>query len=184
MTGTSPSRSPFHQAMEEFYCNDKGCPVDCVGGWGEGGDEPASTCPPDFPHTSTAAAHGGKICYAKNSYAAIGSGPCASWCTKDKKLGSGCGDPASKLCCPPSFPYTSHGGKICYTTKAEATKGSGPCESWCTNDASYGSGCGDPVLKLCSKNRGVSLAEGGWGACSKPCGTIADVCLSGPPVGL
>ena len=53
--------------------------------------------------------------------------------------------------CPTNYPYQSYGGKICYTKAEYAKKGSGPCESWCTNDKNFGSGCGNPALKLCSK---------------------------------
>lgn len=52
--------------------------------------------------------------------------------------------------CPKDFPYVAYNGKICYTDKRYADRGSGPCESWCTNDPKFGSGCGDPSLKMCS----------------------------------
>jgi hypothetical protein len=52
---------------------------------------------------------------------------------------------------PTNYPYQAYGGKICYTKAEYAEKGSGPCESWCTNDKNFGSGCGNPALKLCSK---------------------------------
>lgn len=53
--------------------------------------------------------------------------------------------------CPRSFPYASSAdaGRICYTDQRHADKGHGPCESWCTLDASVGSGCGNNSLKLC-----------------------------------
>ena len=51
--------------------------------------------------------------------------------------------------CPKDYPYVAYDGKICYTDKKYAEKKTGPCESWCTNDPTFGSGCGDPSLKLC-----------------------------------
>lgn len=52
--------------------------------------------------------------------------------------------------CPKDFPYVAYDGKICYTDKKYADKKSGPCQSWCTNDPNFGSGCGNPSLKMCS----------------------------------
>jgi len=54
--------------------------------------------------------------------------------------------------CPSDYPYDAHDGKICYNDKKYADQQSGPCDSWCTNDTTFGSGCGDPNLKLCSTN--------------------------------
>jgi hypothetical protein len=140
-----------------------------------------SNCPEDFPYS----AFDGRICYTDKKYAEQKTGPCESWCTNDKTFGSGCGDPALKLCslskrpqisvvktpppqpntivnpplpqslntvsnCPKDFPYTAFDGRICYTDKKYAEQKTGPCESWCTNDKTFGSGCGDPALKLCS----------------------------------
>jgi len=51
--------------------------------------------------------------------------------------------------CPKDYPYVAYDGKMCYTDKKYAEKKSGPCESWCTNDPTFGYGCGDPSLKLC-----------------------------------
>ena len=51
--------------------------------------------------------------------------------------------------CTRQFPYPAYGGKICYNKKAYANARSGPCDSWCTNDRTFGSGCGDPAKKLC-----------------------------------
>jgi hypothetical protein len=61
--------------------------------------------------------------------------------------------------CPKDYPYVAYDGKICYTDKKYAEKKSGPCESWCTNDPTFGSGCGDPSLKLCKSKVFVKPVE-------------------------
>merc|ERR1719487_829186 len=74
----------------------------------------------------------------------IGVAPCA---------GGGEGPPPA---CPnAAFPHQiSNGGPYCYNDASFAAGNSGPCESWCTTDASAGDGCGgccgDISAKLCS----------------------------------
>ena len=63
-------------------------------------------------------------------------------------------DDAGKKCdctkCPNAFPHVAYEGRICYTLPSFAAAGNGPCESWCTNDATFGAGCGDPSSKMCA----------------------------------
>mmetsp|Transcript_33142 Transcript_33142/g.53808 ORF Transcript_33142/g.53808 Transcript_33142/m.53808 type:complete len:841 (+) Transcript_33142:42-2564(+) len=109
----------------------------------------AEACPVNYPYAS----YDGKICYSKSEYAQTGTGPCESWCTNDVNFGDGCGDNALKLCsntCPKDYPYPAFNGKICYNKEEYAQRRTGPCESWCTTDKNFGSGCGDSALKLCS----------------------------------
>ena len=68
-------------------------------------------------------------------------------CQSGSQYGTGSGNTGV---CPNNFPYKAFGGKICYTKKEYADNKSGPCESWCTNDENFGSGCGNPAFKLCS----------------------------------
>lgn len=63
-------------------------------------------------------------------------------CTQESAL---CTNP-----CPNAFPHVAYEGRICYTLASYASAGSGPCESWCTNDATFGAGCGDPSSKMCA----------------------------------
>merc|ERR1711924_550690 len=51
----------------------------------------------------------------------------------NEELGEGGGG------CPESFPHASppHANKICYTDAGYASRGVGPCGSWCTMDVSY-----------------------------------------------
>ena len=61
------------------------------------------SCPAAFPFPiqSSLGAGGnrGVLCYNDSKYIARGSGPCGSWCTRDPKVGGGCGS-TSKLMCP------------------------------------------------------------------------------------
>jgi len=57
---------------------------------------------------------------------------------------------ALSLVCPVSHPFVAFQGKICYTLKQYAQAESGPCESWCTNNRTFGLGCGDPAEKMCT----------------------------------
>ena len=56
-----------------------------------------TSCPPNFPHQSQTLT---AICYTEASYAAAGSGPCGTWCTKDNNIGSGCGETSQHSCTP------------------------------------------------------------------------------------
>jgi len=48
--------------------------------------------------------------------------------------------------CPASKPYPHKSiPQICYNNPTYAARGSGPCDSWCTTDQRYGSGCGYTV---------------------------------------
>jgi len=89
-----------------------------------------------------------------------------------KKEGRNCKCPAGKStlvgkhCRNSRYPYSSYGGKLCYSTASYANahgrnKGSGPCGSWCTNTLSTRllgrplaagmSGCGARKNWLCSR---------------------------------
>lgn len=67
----------------------------------------------------------------------------------------GCHDHGRGDSCPPNFPFPSASQEpaerknLCYKTQVEGAKGTGPCGSWCTMDASVGSGCGDNAGRLC-----------------------------------
>jgi hypothetical protein len=80
-------------------------------------------------------------------------GPCDTWCTTDVNLGWGCGDNKDNLCVNPcknaDFPYYSLKSRVCYSTKELADVGAGACDTWCTTDIKYGTGCGDAIVKLC-----------------------------------
>jgi hypothetical protein len=52
--------------------------------------------------------------------------------------------------CPTDYPYVAYDGDICYSSKQYADAKSGPCGTWCTNDVTVGTGCGDPESLLCS----------------------------------
>eukprot|EP01047_Picozoa_sp_COSAG01_P014799 COSAG01_NODE_729_length_14031_cov_24.502800_4_plen_771_part_00 len=57
--------------------------------------------------------------------------------------------------CPANFPFPTHGGApfkgvICYKTQAEASRGEGPCGSWCTMNVNVGNGCGSNAGRLCA----------------------------------
>jgi hypothetical protein len=62
-----------------------------------------------------------------------------------------CGDATLKLCdnqCKnPEFKYYSTRSNICYNKKELADAGTGPCNTWCTNNLTYGIGCGDNFVK-------------------------------------
>jgi hypothetical protein len=89
------------------------------------------------------------------------TGGCEEWCTNDVTVGDGCGDNSEMMCaapevvlvedarCPVDFPFTAD-GVMCYSTAEYASAGVGPCESWCTHDATEGVGCGDAGLKMCT----------------------------------
>merc|ERR1711871_648505 len=57
--------------------------------------------------------------------------------------------------CPANFPFRSRSHdpalreNICYEHEWQAANGAGPCGSWCTMDATVGSGCGDNAGRLC-----------------------------------
>jgi hypothetical protein len=60
--------------------------------------------------------------------------------------------------CPVSFPYqSSTHEQICYNAEHYAALGAGPCDSWCTRDASGGASCGGSEARSCRDVRGVSL---------------------------
>jgi predicted RecA/RadA family phage recombinase len=60
-----------------------------------------TVCPKEFPFNSSKIP---ALCFSEASYAAAGSGPCDSWCTKRVwsgcgcACGCGCGDPATRIC--------------------------------------------------------------------------------------
>lgn len=125
-------------------------------------------CPASFPFPVNPKTGGncgpsckGVVCYKDLAEANEGEGPCGSWCTKNVKIGKGCGD--GHLCpqldgpsCPQKFPFPTaergeaH-GKFCYVNATDAKQGSGPCGSWCTFDPSSprAVGCGDPKAHVC-----------------------------------
>lgn len=57
--------------------------------------------------------------------------------------------------CPSDFPYPAQGppanvGFVCYNSQADASQGSGDCDSWCTKNIAKGDGCpGDNSNRLC-----------------------------------
>lgn len=58
-------------------------------------------CPEAFPFpTRGTAPYRGVICYKTQKEAAAGEGPCGSWCTKDVKVGDGCGSNTGRMCAP------------------------------------------------------------------------------------
>ena len=96
-------------------CCLRGCPVGkrdgpplngaCCGYYrdGHGG------CPADFPFPSRGLS---QICYKTQAEAAAGEGPCGSWCTKDVKVGTGCGENTGHLCRPDNRPLCKHTANI------------------------------------------------------------------------
>eukprot|EP01043_Picozoa_sp_COSAG02_P055661 COSAG02_NODE_6491_length_3540_cov_3.288870_2_plen_311_part_00 len=134
-----------------------GCHDDVVGG-----------CPASFPYPVNPKTGGtcgpsckGVVCYKDIAEAQAGEGPCGSWCTKNVKIGKGCGNghlcpPSNALSCPKQFPFPTQElgvahGKFCYNNASEAAQGTGPCGSWCTFDPSSprAVGCGDPKTHVC-----------------------------------
>ena len=56
----------------------------------------ARQCPEAFPHQSSTLP---AICYTEEGYAAAGTGPCGSWCTRDMAVGEGCpGSNDQRMC--------------------------------------------------------------------------------------
>jgi hypothetical protein len=56
-------------------------------------------------------------------------------------------------CDNPEFPYISSKNHLCYSTFELANAGTGPCDSWCTNDVKFVDaswGCADASVKLCN----------------------------------
>jgi len=87
-------------------------------------------------------------------------------------------------CTNPDFPHYSKKSKVCYNTKALAEVGTGACNTWCTTNVKYGTGCGDTSVKLCdnpcknpdflySKNNlcysTKLIADGGGNECKSWC---------------
>ena len=118
-------------------------------------------CPASFPFpvNPTGGVCGpsckGVVCYKDAAEAKAGEGPCGSWCTKNSKIGAGCG--AGHLCppvalpCPAGFPFPTQDGAFCYVSAADAKAFEGPCGSWCTFDprSPRAVGCGDPKTHVC-----------------------------------
>ena len=152
-------------------------------------DAACSGCPAAFPFVSS----NGVICYQTAAEANAGTGPCGSWCAKAiTPDGVGCGDIHQHLCknyqpgnCPSAYPFPIAKGylnsqyKLCYKTHAEATAGTGPCDSWCApagewpivkaKEPNCGSQCpptpsAPPKPASCNNSGAVSLA-----ACEKVC---------------
>ena len=57
-------------------------------------------CPADFPFPSASQepTERQNLCYKTQPEAAKGQGPCGSWCTRDVRVGSGCGANTGRLC--------------------------------------------------------------------------------------
>lgn len=110
---------------------------------------PVKSCPVAFPYPDQKAPD---ICYNSSSYAAAGTGPCSSWCEIGTKPAAGCGQLCPPSSCPAAFPYPDQKAPdVCYTQKAYAAVGSGPCDSWCRIGTTPPAGCG----KLCPAHLSV-----------------------------
>eukprot|EP01043_Picozoa_sp_COSAG02_P022096 COSAG02_NODE_1138_length_14297_cov_4.388537_4_plen_178_part_00 len=61
-------------------------------------------CPAAFPYPdpnppdSLGYAYRGVVCYNDSKWITAGAGPCGSWCTRDPKVGAGCGNNSQWMC--------------------------------------------------------------------------------------